>query len=298
MRAWFGVARFYGSSISRIGAGVGIGLCIGLVMMASACAIEDQGAGGTASREHGLVASNGMQADNGLYADNALRFDDGVLLQDGESLSHGLAAGHGLSVAHGLATEAGLSSTTGFLTSEAGQELVRYLVECALPLGHGITKSDPMDGDTITFDGIVGLAPEWETGACDQDCQEWVSACLLARTNAVGQSVSIELVASHPAIGSRRSQPLLYLFEEAGFHGNLFLDPPQAHACMGTGAILSALQMRLCGLVPLATCGFDGLVDACFLLDECSGRDRDAYVGCRNAAGTRQRTITTYTKLL
>jgi hypothetical protein len=292
MRAAIRAARFHGSSIA------GIGMGIGLVLAASACMVEDHGAGGTSSSEHGLVASNGMEADNGLYADNALRFDDGILLEDGQSLDHGLAAGHGLSVAHGLATEAGLSSTTGFLTAEAGQELVRYLVECALPLGHGITKIDPIRGGTITFDGIVGLSPAWETGACDQDCQEWVSACLLARTNALGQPVSIELVASHPAIGSRRAQPLLYLFEEAGFHGNLFLDPPQAHACLGTGVALSALQTRLCGLVPMATCGFDGLADVCFLLDECSGRDRDAYVGCRNAAGTSQRTITTYTKLL
>ena len=64
----------------------------------------------------------------------------------------------------------------------------------------------------------------------------------LARTNALSNPVSIELVASHPAIGNRRTQPLTYLIEEAGFHGNLFLDPPQAYACLGTGGILSALQ--------------------------------------------------------
>jgi hypothetical protein len=282
------VASFHRSMIT--------GICI--AMATSACVIEDDGAGSTSSSEHGLVASNGMQVANGLYADNGLRFAGGVLLQDGESMSHGLARDHGLSVEYGLATEQGLSSTTGFLTSEAGQELVRYLVECALPLGHGITKNDPIRGGTITFDGFVGLSSQWETGACDQDCQEWVSACLLARTNALGRPVSIELVASHPAIGSRRTQPWIYLFEEAGFHGNLFLDPPQAHACLGTGAVLSALQTRLCGLVPLATCGFDSLLDVCPLLNECSGRASDGYVGCRNAAGTPQHTITTYTKLL
>ncbi len=282
------VASFHGTAL------VGVGI----LLVASACVVEGDGAGGTSSSEHGLVASNGMQVDNGLYADNGLLFGNDVLLQDGESVSHGLAVDHGLSIEHGLATEAGLSSTTGFLTSAAGQELVRYLVECALPLGHGITKSDPIRGGTISFDGFVGLAPEWETGACNQGCQEWVSACLLARTNALGRPVSIELVASHPAIGSKRTQPFVYLFEEAGFHGNLFLDPPQAHACMGTGAVLSALQARLCGLAPFASCGFDSLVEACFLLDECSGKDSDAYVGCRNAAGTPQRTITTYTRLL
>lgn len=271
-------------------------LIIGIAMLMPACVADD--AGDTSSSDHGLVASNGMQADNGLYADNGLRFNNGVRLRDDTDMSHGLAAGHGLSIEHGLATEAGLSSTTGFVATTAGQELLRYLVECALPAGRSITKGDPVHGGTITFDGFVGLAPAWETGACDEDCQEWVSACLLARTNALGQSVSIELVASHPAIGSRRTKPLTYLLEEAGFHGNLFLDPPQAHACMGSGALLSALQLRLCGLVPLLTCGFDSLLDTCYLLNECTGKDRDAYVGCRNAAGTPQHTITTYTKLL
>ena len=213
-------------------------------------------------------------------------------------LEHGLAAEQGLGIDHGLASEQGLSSTTGFLTSEAGQEFVTYLVECTLPLGRSITKNDPVHGGTITFDGYVGLAPQWETGACGEDCQQWVSACLLARSNALGRSISIEMVASHPAIGARRTQPFIYLFEEAGFHGNLFLDPPEMHACLGAGGILSALQTRLCGVVPWLTCGFDDLLDVCFLLDECSSRVDDTYVGCRDAAGAPQHTITTYTKLL
>jgi hypothetical protein len=272
-------------------------LCATAAMAALAaapgCAIDD-------GQEHGAIASSddALRTSNGLNVRNGLVFDNGLRLLNGESLGHGLALGHGLSVAHGLATEQGLSSSTGFLTSEAGQELVRYLVECTLPLGRSITKADPVHGGTITFEGYVGLAAEWETSACDPACQEWVSACLLARSNALGRSISIEMVASHPAIGAWRTQPFIYLFEEAGFHGNLFLDPPQTHACLGSGGALSALQTRLCGLVPWLTCGFDTLVDTCFLLDECTGRVGDTYVGCRNDAGTPQRTITTYTKLL
>lgn len=257
------------------------------------CAVEE-------GQEHGAVASSqdALRTGNGLNLKNGLRFDNGLRLQNGELLSHGLAVGHGLSIDHGLATEQGLSSTTGFLTSEAGQELITYMVECTLPLGRSITKNDPVHGGTITFDGYVGLAPQWETGACNQDCQQWVSACLLARSNALGRSISIELVADHPAIGTRRTQPFIYLFEEAGFHGNLFLDPPQTHACLGSGGALAALQTRLCGLLPWVTCGFDTIVDTCFLLDECTGRINDTYTGCRNHAGTPQHTITTYTKLL
>jgi hypothetical protein len=257
------------------------------------CAVEDgHELGAIASSEHAL------RTDNGLMLRNGLRFDNGLRLLDGERLDHGLAVGHGLSVEHGLSTEAGLSASSGFLTSEAGQELVSYLVECTLPLGRSITKSDPVHGGTMTFDGFVGLAPAWETGPCDQDCQQWVSACLLARTNALGQSRSIELVANHPAIGTRRTRPWTYLFEEAGFYGNLFLDPPSSNACLGSGGVVSALQTRLCGLVPWLTCGFDDLLNTCFLLDECSGRVHDTYVGCRDDARAPHHTITTYTKLL
>jgi hypothetical protein len=264
----------------------------GMAAMAG-CVVDDgQVDGAIASSEDALRTGNGLNLKNGLV------FDNGLNLKNGVSLSHGLAVGHGLSIDHGLTSEQGLSSTTGFLTSEAGQELITYLVECTLPLGRSITKSDPVHGGAITFDGYVGLAPQWETGACNQDCQQWVSACLLARSNALGRSISIEIVASHPAIGSRRTQPFIYLFEEAGFHGNLFLDPPESHACLGTGGVLSALQTRLCGLLPWVTCGFDTLVDTCFLLNECTGRDGDAYVGCKDHAGTPQHTITTYTKLL
>jgi hypothetical protein len=268
-------------------------IVIGIVGSTSGCAVEDgQPIAAVASSEHALATENGLMLKNGL------RFDDGLRLQDGELLEHGLAVGHGLSIDYGLSSEQGLSSTTGFLTSEAGQELVRYLVECTLPLGRSITKNDPIQGGIITFEGYVGLAPAWENAACDRDCQQWVSACLLARTNALGQSRSIELVAIHPAIGSRRTRPWTYLFEEAGFYGNLFLDPPSTHACLGSGGALSALQTRLCGLVPWLTCGFDDVVNTCFLLNECSGRVNDTYVGCRDDVGAAHHTITTYTKLL
>jgi hypothetical protein len=265
---------------------------IGIAISTSACTLgADQDTGAIASSEHALRTENGLMLRNGL------QFDNGLRLQDGELLDHGLAVGHGLSVDHGLNSEAGLSSTSGFVASEAGQELLTYLVQCALPLGRSITKSNPVHG-TLSFDGYVGLAPGWETGPCDQDCQQWVSACLLARTNALGQSRTIELVANHSAIGSRRTRPWTYILEEAGFYGNLFLDPPSSHACLGSGGVLSALQIRLCGLIPWLTCGFDDVLNTCFLPGECSGRVHDAYVGCRDDAGAAHHTITTYTKLL
>jgi hypothetical protein len=255
-----------------------------------ACMIED-------GRPEGIIAvsEHGLQSQNGLHLNNGLNLNNGLQLGNGTSLRHGLAAGHGLSLTSGLMSEAGLSSTTGFLTSESGQRLVRYLVECALPFGHSITKDNPLDGSTITFEGYVGLAPAWETGACDQECQEWVSACLMARTNALGETVAIELVASHPAIGPTRTQPDTFVHEEAGFYGNLFLNPPVAYTCRGAQVVQGSHHGRLCGLTPWESCGFRNVANECASLNSCSGKSADTYLDCRDAAGTSFRTITSFT---
>src|SRR5690606_37311417 len=93
----------------------------------------------------------------------------------------------------------------------------QYLVECALPAGASITKE--VDGVPTEFEGALGLAPEWEGDACDQDCQEWVSACLLARTNVSQQEVPLRLKGDHPALGTGTS--LGFPLYEASFFGNL-----------------------------------------------------------------------------
>src|SRR5688572_3926090 len=92
-----------------------------------------------------------------------LSLANGLTLGNGLSLANGLTLGNGLSLANGLSTNSGLSTTQGFMTTEAGQDLVKYLVECALPGTSSITKNDPVHGGQRTFQGLVGLAPEWRT---------------------------------------------------------------------------------------------------------------------------------------
>jgi hypothetical protein len=264
-------------------------IAISFAAGASACVVEDAILGG-------VVASSeqALQAENGLHLNNGLDLKNGLHLGDNTPLVNGLGVGHGLSTSSGLASEAGLSPSAGFINSSAGRKLVEYLVECALPLGHSITKTGP-GRDTFTFEGRVGLAPEWETGACDEECQQWVSACLLARTNALGETVSIELVASHPAIGESRSQPQTYTYEEAGFYGNLFANPPRAYTCQGRQVVEASHHGRLCGLTPWESCGFENHVGACYDTGSCSAESGDSYVGCKDDAGTSYRTITTFT---
>lgn len=158
-----------------------------------------------------------------------------------------------------LSTRQGLDPDGSLLADAAGLEIAGYLVECALPEGESLTKLREADGHTIVLPGALGLAPEWKDGPCDEDCQQWVSACMLARTNATGASVGLWLVAEHAAIGLGHDggHPL----HEATFYGNLFQDPPARYLCRGIQAdegssLGEYLQSRTCdGLDPEA-CGF------------------------------------------
>jgi hypothetical protein len=160
----------------------------------------------------------------------------------------------GIDPTHSLMSEAGLSTTHGMLLDPDQHDTVEYLVECALPAGAVITKQ--VGADLLEFEGAIGLAPEWADDACDEDCQEWVSACLLARTNVSGLTVSIWMRADHPAIGEGSS--LLYPTYEASFFGNLFEDPLSEHYCQGVvlGPLLGQLEGRTCAGLLGASCGF------------------------------------------
>ena len=59
---------------------------------------------------------------------------------------------------------------------------MEYLVRCALPASVTLVKAD-QKGVKYSFKGQLGLAPAWQTGACDTNCQEIVSACMIALVN-------------------------------------------------------------------------------------------------------------------
>src|SRR5262252_2214808 len=113
--------------------------------------------------------------------------------------TNGLAGVNGLGVTNGLASTNGLAATNGLMTTSAGRDTIAYLVKCALPAGRTITKV--VNGTTYSFPGQIGLAPQWETGACDVNCQQLVSACLLAHINTSGQHIALWLDSDSPAVG-------------------------------------------------------------------------------------------------
>ncbi|MFE8603424.1 hypothetical protein [Archangium violaceum] len=89
------------------------------------------------------------------------------------------------------------------------QSFMSYLVSCALPAGNTIAWRDPLTLTTRTWEGKAGLCPQWELGVPSSTCKNRVSACLLARNNALGRRVELSMRgedALQPALFSLESQ--------------------------------------------------------------------------------------------
>ena len=188
------------------------------------------------SSESELATQNGLAMLNGLSLTNGL---------SGNGLSGNGLSGNGLS-GNGLLMDA-LTSTTAFsststlMSSTSGRSLVSYIVKCALPANHNVTKKDS-GGTSYTFAGLIGTAPEWETGTCGTTCQERMSACLLAHVNTSGVHIPIWLD-SEGAIGWGTSTD--YPYQEGSFFGNVFVSPPVAQYCNGKDFDSAAVPGRL-----------------------------------------------------
>lgn len=116
------------------------------------------------------------------------------------------------------------------------RDIFAYTVQCALPEHESVELS--IDGELVTFEGALGLAPEWglEGGSCDESCQHWVSACLISRVNAKGESVVISLRGDHPGLLPSADELAEFDAVEATYFGNVFGDAKQLHACLPDGA--------------------------------------------------------------
>src|SRR5581483_10370546 len=128
-----------------------------------------------------------------------------------------------------LNTLAGLDSATGLMTTAAGRDTVSYLVRCALNAGTSLTKQD-QNGVSYTFQGSLGFAPQWATGVCDDNCQEYISACLMAHVSTAGIHVPLYVVSAGLAGGPSASTAAIgwslsadYPNQEGSFFGNLFV---------------------------------------------------------------------------
>ncbi|HWN69931.1 MAG TPA: hypothetical protein VNM90_19950 [Haliangium sp.] len=134
------------------------------------------------------------------------------------------------------------------------RQVMKRVVECAL---EGSTPDAPAQAVTWnhaglnqpeTWYGSIGLCPQWHTGLPSGDCLERVSACVLARLNEQGQTVSISMRGERDAASTlpvAASETLLHDQADGAFFGTLF-DPSQIDrirvevtSCTGAGAVLA-----------------------------------------------------------
>lgn len=202
---------------------------------------------------NGLKTINGLTGINGLIGINGLTVDNGLTLINNKYALNGLATARGEVVpccadqqnmlacdamarmttqkhpAAFCAPDGLLSAKTGMMSTTDGVVTASYVVRCALPASDSITVRD-FTGRLVRLNGELGLAPQWKTGFCDTTCQEWVTACLMALTNASGEHVTIELSSPAPSIGSGHSAA--FPQQEGAFYGNVFESPPHAYVCV------------------------------------------------------------------
>ena len=134
--------------------------------------------------------------------------------------------------------------TVNALKDPNARELFKYIVSCALPKADQIDLT--IDGTSYTFPGELGLASKWGLpgGSCNNTCQEWVSACVLARVDFLGQKVNISVRGAQSALVPTPAELAAYTYREGAYYGNIFLDTPVRDACVAPGR--SGLP-RVCG---------------------------------------------------
>lgn len=124
------------------------------------------------------------------------------------------------------------------------RELMKYVVSCALGPGESVTA----EPDCEPWRGEVGLCKsgefgDWASGSPTTPCLEIVSACVLARTNAMDKRVAVSLRGPHPALSTRRSVPVETHYRHQG--GRELID--SFHPCKGGEG---GLPDRNCGWQP------------------------------------------------
>ncbi|MBC8131413.1 MAG: RICIN domain-containing protein [Deltaproteobacteria bacterium] len=128
------------------------------------------------------------------------------------------------------------------MTTAGGRQTVAYLVRCALPAGRTLVKKDQI-GVSHSFSGKIGLAPQWENAACDTNCQELISSCMMAHVNTTGRNVKLWMVSTSATIGWGTT--LDYPYQEGSFFGNIFVSPPQAYYCNGSDVDAAVVAGRI-----------------------------------------------------
>lgn len=118
---------------------------------------------------------------------------------------------------------------------DVSRQLFKYMIGCGLDgtQSYSLTWYD-LDGvrHDETYVGYLGLAKDWPDRPLSPSEQEWISACLLSRTNWYGTSVMLSSRAQQVNLKVTEPNELNdYPNFEGAFWGNIFADTPVAFAC-------------------------------------------------------------------
>lgn len=184
--------------------------------------------------------------------------------------------------------------------------LVKYAVGCALSSSQSFsfTWTDFQSGShQETYQGSLGIAPQWATGPLNGLGQEMVSACLAGRTNYYGTQVTISMRSLQSPLKTLvgAAELAAYPYVEGAFWGNIFVANPHLSACYTTADVNhSKAALRECATGHVDTsggtwpCGGIHIVGACE--DRCKGLNGAGqyYPECDDPAwGKSQNIVTT-----
>jgi hypothetical protein len=141
-----------------------------------------------------------------------------------------------------------LRSGSGIESSDAGRDWLKYIVRCALPAGSKVAVPNG-DGKNV-LEGMFGVAPEWAHARLSDTGERWVSACLLAFVNALGEHVLVSVRGDQASLKSTvtAEERIEFSFQEAAFYGNLFSEDGAQYVCRGKGGDVPSpsRSKRLC----------------------------------------------------
>ncbi len=130
---------------------------------------------------------------------------------------------------------------------------MQYVVQCAVPQGQQRTYTHPATQTTYTWNGLLGLTPDWANGKPATELeQQLVSACLAAHGNKYGAHVAISVLgrdAKNKEIPLTPNELTLYPKREACFFGNLFKGEGLYVGNDGTTLTHAQSAPRMCALL-------------------------------------------------
>jgi hypothetical protein len=104
--------------------------------------------------------------------------------------------------------------------------LMRYMVRCGVPAGQSVSYTEPGTGLVHTWEGLLGLTPDWASGQTATEAEQQVmTACLAAHVNKYGVHVPISVLgrdAKGQALAIDQDELSTYSRQEGCFFGNLF----------------------------------------------------------------------------